>query len=68
MSDQSTRDGSPDHAPRLFDDSPLSDKRRAELAPKLHALLTELVKIRELEQADGEPATPWPWGESGDVR
>jgi hypothetical protein len=40
----------------------LSDERLAELAPKLDALMAELIKIRELESPDSEPATPWPWG------
>ena len=37
----------------------LSDERRAELAPKLAALLADLRKLEDLESPELEPATPW---------
>ena len=51
---------------RFDADSPLTDERRAELAPKLEALISELVKMQELEDAGGEPSTPWPWRDARD--
>ncbi len=68
MSDSCPRDEIPAIAERSFEDVQLSDERRSFLAPKLQALLNELVKFRELEPSDGEPATFWPWEETGDVR
>jgi hypothetical protein len=37
----------------------LSTERRAELAPKLTALLADLRKLEELEMPELEPAMPW---------
>jgi len=55
-------------SPPPFEELTLSDERKAELAPKLRVLVSDLVKIRELEPAAGEPATPWPWQGGDDVR
>jgi hypothetical protein len=43
----------------------VSEERRAELAPKLRALLEDFDRLRELERPELEPAPPWPW-EAGD--
>ena len=37
----------------------LSAERRAELAPKLAALLHDLRKLEDLERSELEPAAPW---------
>ena len=55
------RNLSRDRPQSSVEDSPLRDIRRAELAVKYAALMDELVKLRELEREDSEPATPWPW-------
>jgi len=68
MSDSCPRDEVLAIAKHSFEDVQLSHERRSFLAPKLQALLNELVKFRELEPSDGEPAIPRPWEETGDVR
>lgn len=68
VSENSAGNPQPVSGPPPFEELSLSDERKAELAPKLRVLLTDLVKIRELEPAAGEPATPWPWHGGDDVR
>ena len=47
---------------------PLGDERRAVLAPKLAAVLTQFRQIEELERQDVEPAPPMPERWDGDER
>ncbi len=48
-------------------DVPLTEERRAYLAPRLRALLADFEHLQELEQADGEPAMTFrPWHEALD--
>jgi hypothetical protein len=46
----------------------LADERRAVLAPKLVAVLTQFRQIEELERPDVEPAAPMPERWDGDER
>jgi hypothetical protein len=47
------------------DEIVLSAERRAELMPKLHALLTELDRLAGMETPDVEPVTARPAGREG---
>ena len=50
-------------------DVPLSEERRARLAPLLRILLDDFARLEELEQSDPEPSLVFrPWGEVGDER
>ncbi len=50
-------------------DVPLSEERRAYLAPLLRTLLDDFARLEELEEADLEPSTVFrPWGEVSDER
>lgn len=50
-------------------DVPLSEERRAYLAPLLMTLLEDFARLEELERADLEPSTAFhPWAEVGDER
>ena len=51
-----------------LDELPLGEKRRAVLAPKLAAVLTQFRQIEELERPDVEPAPPMPERWDGDER
>ncbi len=68
MSDGSAISSGPASGAPPFEELSLSDERKAELAPKLRVLLSDLIKIRELEPDAGEPATSWPWQGGDDVR
>lgn len=46
---------------------PLSDERRAELLPKLNALIADLQRIDEIVGPDIEPVLAGPWNEGGNV-
>ncbi len=53
----------------LIGDVPLSEGRRAYMAPLLRTLLDDFARLEELEKADLEPSTVFrPWGEVGDER
>jgi hypothetical protein len=47
---------------------PLDEDRRAVLAPKLAAVLTQFRQIEELERLDVEPVLPMPERWDGDER
>jgi hypothetical protein len=51
-----------------FDELPLGEERRAVLAPKLAAILTQFRRIEELERPDVEPAPQLPERWDGDDR
>jgi hypothetical protein len=53
------RGGSAGFLPTLSEVS-LGEERRAALAPKLAALLTQFRQLEELERPDVEPAPPMP--------
>jgi hypothetical protein len=51
-----------------FGELPLGEERRAVLAPKLAAVLTQFRQIEELERPDVEPAPSMPERWDGDER
>ncbi len=66
-------DREPDHGRTAslptIGDVPLSEERRAHLAPLLRTLLDDFGRLEELEQADLEPSTIFrPWREVDDER
>jgi hypothetical protein len=68
MTDVPAPQGASASTPPTLSESFPGEERRAALAPKLAALLTQFRQLEELEHPDVEPAPPMPERWDGDER